>query len=834
MKAYCVKCKTKREMDDPWPVFTSTGTPATQGTCPECGTKMFRMGRTPAHEGLDPWAGIDLSNKPRMVIVESPAKARTVGRFLGQDYIVKASVGHVRDLPSNRLGVDIDNDFEPRYIVPSKRKDVVRELKADVKNSSEIYLATDPDREGEAISWHLTKALEKAIGPREVHRVEFHEITQDAIAHAFAHPRQIDMQRVDAQQARRILDRLVGYTLSPLLREKMGRRGLSAGRVQSVAVRLVVEREREIEAFVPQEYWSIGAELAKQPPSVPPACGVEEGGGPFLAKLHRIHGEEPELHSETEVQAVLDELERSTYVVASVKEGQRRRNPSAPFTTSTLQQEASRRLHFTARRTMALAQQLYEGVDLGDGPVGLITYMRTDSVNVAEQAQTEARAFVIKEYGEDFAPAEPPTYKTRAKGAQEAHEAIRPTSVLRTPASLNEYLDRNQYRLYTLIWQRFVASQMSPAVYDTIAVEIVASPPPSNFPHPGGRANSSLSVGGAVSSSPSAGGTTSASLPRAGGIEGGQAPYLFRASGSSLRFKGFLVVYEEAKDEDEKTEEESKREEIPPLSVDEVLDLIRLLPEQHFTQPPPRYSEASLVRALEEYGIGRPSTYAPTLVTIQRRGYVQRREGRLHPTEVGVVVNDLLVDHFPDYIDVGFTAQMEEDLDAIAEGEREWVGVLHDFYDPFSVTLEQAREEMPEVQMGNEPIGEDCPKCGAPLVTKYGRYGKFIGCSNFPECRYSRQIVVETGVKCPECGGDIVEKRTRRGRIFYGCSNYDASAANGDDESSCQFASWKRPLKQACPACGGLLVEARKERARCIKCEEEFELAEVEPEAEEA
>jgi DNA topoisomerase-1 len=410
--------------------------------------------------------------------------------------------------------------------------------------------------------------------------------------------------------------------------------------------------------------------------------------------------------------------------------------------------------------------------------------MRTDSVNVAEQAQAEARAFVIEAYGENYVPAEPPTYKTRAKGAQEAHEAIRPTSVARTPASLKDYLDRNQLRLYTLIWQRFVASQMAPAVYDTIAVEIVAG-------------SSSVE----------------------------EKPYLFRASGSSLRFKGFLAVYEEAKDEDEKTEQESKREEIPPLSVDEVLDLVQLLPEQHFTQPPPRYSEASLVRALEEYGIGRPSTYAPTMATIQRRGYVQRREGRLHPTEVGVVVNDLLVSHFPDYIDVGFTAQMEEDLDAIAEGEREWVPVLHDFYDPFSVTLEQAREEMPEVQMGNEPIGEDCPKCGNPLVTKYGRFGKFIGCSNFPECRYSRQIVVETGVKCPECGGDIVEKRTRRGRTFYGCSNYDA-----DDDTSCQFALWKRPLKQACPACGGLLVEARKEWARCVACEEEFELAEVEPE----
>jgi DNA topoisomerase-1 len=790
MEAYCVKCKTKREMDAPQAVFTSNGTPATQGVCPECGTKLFRMGRTPAHAGLDQLEHTvvskdkpKLQDRPKMVIVESPAKARTVGRFLGKNYIVRASVGHVRDLPSNRMGVDIENDFEPRYIVPSKRKDVVRELKADVKKSSEVYLATDPDREGEAISWHLTEALEKAIGWREVHRVEFHEITQDAIGHAFGHPREIDMQRVEAQQARRILDRIVGYTLSPLLREKMSRRGLSAGRVQSVAVRLVVEREREIEAFVPVEYWSIEAELAKQ----------EEEKRSFIAKLHRIHGEEPELHSEAEVQSVVDDLEKSTYTVASVKEGQRRRRPAAPYTTSTMQQEASRRLKFTARRTMALAQSLYEGIDLGDGPVGLITYMRTDSVNVAEQAQQEARRFIEETYGADYMPESPPKYKTKSKGAQEAHEAIRPTSVFRTPAALKEHLDRNQYRLYSLIWKRFVASQMSPAVYDIIAVEILAC---------------------------------SASPPQAGGIEGGQErPYLFRASGSSLRFKGFLAVYEEAKDEDETTEEEGKREEIPPLSVDELLDLIELLPEQHFTQPPPRYSEASLVRALEEYGIGRPSTYAPTMSTIQQRGYVQRREGRLHPTEVGIVVNDLLVDHFPDYIDVGFTAQMEANLDLIATGEREWVPVLREFYTPFSATLEEARVAMPEIQMGNEPIGEDCPRCGSPLLTKYGRFGKFIGCSNFPTCRYSRQILVKTGVKCPNCGGDIVEKRTKRGRTFYGCSNYDA-----DKEGSCEFTSWKRPLRQACPECGGLLVEARKEWAKCDVCENEFALSEVEQE----
>jgi DNA topoisomerase-1 len=777
MEAYCMKCRTKRAMQAPQPVFTSKGAPATQGTCPECGTKLFRMGYTEAHEGLAPdeyvivsksKAGVKLASKPKMVVVESPAKARTVGRFLGDGYVVRASVGHVRDLPSNRMGVDIEHDFAPHYIVPSKRKDVVRELRTDVRDSSEVYLATDPDREGEAISWHLLEALRSALGPRPVKRVEFHEITGDAIQHAFSNPREIDMQRVEAQQARRILDRIVGYTLSPLLRDKMGRRGLSAGRVQSVAVRLVVEREREIEGFVAQEYWSLEAELAKQ----------EAETRSFVARLTRIHGEELALHSQADVQATVVELEKSVYRVTDIREGQRRRKPSPPYTTSTMQQEASRRLRFTARRTMRLAQQLYEGMDLGDGPVGLITYMRTDSVNVAEQAQTEAREYIAEKYGQEYMPSEPPRYKTKVKGAQEAHEAIRPTSVFRTPESLKPYLDRNQYRLYRLIWQRFVASQMSSAVYDTIAVQILAGPP-----------------------------------------EIKDLPYLFRASGSSLRFKGFMAVYEEARDTDEPEEVEGKREEIPPLRVDETLNLVELLPDQHFTQPPPRYTEATLVRALEEYGIGRPSTYAPTMSTIQERSYVQRREGRLHPTEVGMVVNDLLVRYFPDYIDVGFTAQMEEDLDRIAEGEREWVPVLSDFYDPFSATLSAAQENMPDVQMGNQPTGEMCPKCGHPLLYKYGRYGKFIGCSNFPACRYTGAILVKTGAKCPECGGDLVEKRTRRGRTFYGCINYQ-----DDDPDSCKFAVWKRPLAQPCPACGGLLTEAQKGWAKCFACEEEFEI----------
>jgi DNA topoisomerase-1 len=792
MEAYCFKCRARREIKDPKPVFTSSGRPATRGVCPECGTKMFRMGETPDHAELNPEqhmavSKVDWAKRPNMVIVESPAKARTVGRFLGKDYVVRASVGHVRDLPSNRMGVDIENDFEPRYIVPARRKDVVRELRADVRKSSAVYLATDPDREGEAISWHLLEALGSAIGLRPVKRVEFHEITGDAIARAFANPREIDMQRVDAQQARRILDRIVGYTLSPLLRAKMGRRGLSAGRVQSVAVRLVVEREREIEAFVSLEYWSLEAELAKQ----------ESGARSFLARLHRIRGEEPKLHSEADVYKVVAELEKSVYTVASVREGQRRRKPAPPFTTSTMQQEASRRLRLTAQRAMRYAQQLYEGMDLGDGPVGLITYMRTDSVHVAEQAQAEARAYIAERYGEDFAPPDPPVYRTKVKRAEEAHEAVRPTSVFRTPESMKPHLDRNQYRLYRLIWRRFVASQMSPAVYDTIAVEILAGPPIASPPE--GRTEE-------------------------------QRAYLFRASGSSLRFKGFLAVVEEAKDEDEREEVESKREEIPPLAMGEPLDLVELLPDQHFTQPPPRYDEATLVRALEEFGIGRPSTYAPTMVTIQQRSYVQRRDGRLYPTEVGMVVNDLLVGYFPDYVDVGFTAQMESDLDLVAGGERDWVSVLHDFYDPFSGTLSQAREDMPDVQMGDRPTGEMCPQCGHPLVYKYGRYGKFIGCSHFPGCRYTQPIWGETGAKCPECGGDIVKKRTRRGRTFYGCANYRA-----DDDESCKFAVWKRPLVQPCPQCNGLLIEARKGWVKCIVCQEEFEAASLpQPQAEPA
>ncbi|MEE8162445.1 MAG: type I DNA topoisomerase [Anaerolineae bacterium] len=775
-----MKCKAKQEMKNPQPVFTKAGRPATTGTCPVCGTKMFRMGETPAHARLprpDP-----PKKDGKLVIVESPAKARTVGKFLGNPYRVKASVGHVRDLLRSRLSVDVENDFEPSYRVPKEKKEVVEDLREEVKKAGEVYLATDPDREGEAIAWHLMQAAK--ISKKQARRVVFHEITRDAIDEAFSHPRNIDMKLVNAQQARRILDRLVGYKISPLLWENVRSR-TSAGRVQSVALRLIVEREREIDAFVPVEYWSIDAELAKR----------EKKRRSFTAKLHRIRGEEVDLKSEDDGQKIVDELEKAAYVVTKVRKGQRRRNPSPPYTTSTMQQEASRRLGFTVKRTMWIAQQLYEGVEIGpEGSVGLITYMRTDSVNVAAAAQEEARAYIAEKYGADYRPAKPRRYKTKAKGAQEAHEAIRPTSVRREPKAIKKYLTRDQYRLYDLIWKRFLASQMSSAILDTVSVDVIAD---SKWQ----IADSELTVIpshqlSAISHKPD---------------------YLFRATGSSIRFRGFLIVYEEAKDEDE-TAEEGEGKILPPLSRREILDLLRLLPEQHFTKPPPRYSEATLVKTLEEYGIGRPSTYAPIISIIQTRGYVDREDRRLVPTELGFIVNDLLVKHFPDIINVDFTAHMEEDLDLIASGEREWVPVLREFYGPFDEAVKQAERTMEKVDLGEQLTGEMCEKCGHPMIVKFGRYGKFMACSNFPACRNTKSYEIKTGVACPECGGDLVEKRTRRGRIFYGCSNYP----------ECEFATWNQPLPQPCPSCGGLLTVAGKDRAKCDKCGEVVELARLE------
>lgn len=782
--AYCVKCKEKREMREPEAVYTATGTPGTKGVCSVCDTNMFKMGRTPAHDHVPPpdpetlkkaRAKAKKSSKKskkgkrskkstrngKLVIVESPAKARTVGKFLGKGYTVKASVGHVRDLLRSQLSVDVENNFVPKYRVPNEKRPVVKELKKLAAGSEEIYLATDPDREGEAIAWHLTKAAD--MEDSRTKRVVFHEITKDAVADAFAHPRQIDMDRVDAQQARRILDRLVGYNLSPLLWRKVRSR-TSAGRVQSVALRLVVEREQEIADFNPVEYWSIEADLAKKK--------TKED---FRAKLVKIGEEKADLKNEKDTQTIVDELQKSVYVIDEVKKGERRRKPAAPFTTSTLQQEASRRLGFGARKTMRVAQQLYEGIEIGrEGTTGLITYMRTDSTTVSKQAQGEARKFVTERYGSEYVPDKPPVYKTKSKGAQEAHEAIRPTVVWREPDKIKSYLNRDQMRLYTLIWQRFVASQMEKAVYDTISVAVGAGPsatPPAN----------------------------------------NAWPYRLLASGSRIRFKGFLTVYEESRDEDT-TPDASEGLILPELDEGEVVDLLKLLPNQHFTQPPPRYTEASLVKTLEEHGIGRPSTYAPTISTIQNRGYVEKYEKRLYPTELGEIVNDLLIEYFPDIINVQFTAQMEEDLDRIAGGEREWPSVLAEFYAPFSKAVTHAEHHMPEVDIADQPTGELCEKCGSPMVLKFGRYGKFEACSNFPECRNAKPHLVKLGIACPADGGELVERRTKKGRVFYGCSNYP----------ECEWSSWKRPLPNPCPNCGGLLVQKNRQWAQCTECEEQF------------
>lgn len=764
MEAYCMKCKTKREMTDPVATFNAVGAPVTRGRCPVSGTALYRAGRTPAHAGLAPPSRED-KRSGRLVIVESPAKARTVGRFLGKGYTVKASVGHIRDLLRSQLSVDVENDFQPKYRVPNEKKSVVKELKQLAKQHAEIYLATDPDREGEAISWHLLEAAE--IDQKRAQRVVFHEITEPAIKEAFSHPRAIDMDLVNAQQTRRILDRLVGYSISPILWEKVRSR-LSAGRVQSVALRLIVEREREIEAFVPVEYWTIGAELKP-----------EGGKTTFVAKLAKIDEADFEVKSEAEAQPILEDMERAAYLITRIKRGERRRKPAAPFITSTLQQEASRKLGFTAKRTMGVAQGLYEGVDVGEGgTTGLITYMRTDSTNISELARNEARAYIAGRYGNDFLPDQPPEYRTRAVGAQEAHEAIRPTAVMREPDKVKPFLQPAQFKLYQLIWQRFVASQMEAAVYDTLSVEVAA---------------------------------TSAH------------EYLLRAAGSTVRFPGFLVVYEEARDEDAKLggEEDEANVRIPAdVAEGQKQGLVRLIPEQHFTQPPPRFSEATLVQTLESYGIGRPSTYAPTISTIQDRGYVVRVDRRLEPTETGGLVNDLMLRYFAEIVNYDFTARMETDLDKIATGSEDWVRVLHEFYGPFEQKVKIAQAEMPQTKSGPEPIGRDCPKDGGDLVIRYGRYGKFISCSNFPTCRHTEPWLEKIGVTCPKDGGDIVERKTRKGRIFYGCANYP----------NCDFTSWKRPIATPCPNCQGTLVVANKREAQCLNCKESFLLEEVVPE----
>lgn len=756
MDAYCVKCKAKREINTPIAEYNALGSAVTRGICSVCGTRMYRLGSTPAHAGMTAPEKRGRQRSGKLVIVESPAKARTIGRFLGKGYTVKASVGHVRDLLKSELSVDVENNFTPKYRVLNEKRKVVKELKELVRHAEEIYLATDPDREGEAIAWHLMQATD--LEPKLSRRVVFHEITEGAISEAFSHPRPINMDLVDAQQARRVLDRLVGYSISPLLWEKVRSR-LSAGRVQSVALRLIVEREREIQAFVPVEYWSIEAELKP-----------EGNKSTFIVRLVRVDEKDPQLPNEFVVKDILVDMDAAFYQVQKIKRSERRRRPNAPFITSTLQQEASRKLGYTAKRTMAIAQQLYEGLDVGEGgTTGLITYMRTDSTNIAEAAVNETRQFIQQTYGVSFLPPSAPQYKTRAVSAQEAHEAIRPTSVPRSPEKIKTFLSTDQFKLYQLVWQRFVASQMEAAVYDTLTVEVEGNAPVHK--------------------------------------------YLLRASGSTLKFAGYLIIYEEAKDEDQKAEEEGENVRIPAeLAEGQRQELVRLIPEQHFTQPPPRFSEASLVQVLEEFGIGRPSTYAPILSTIQERGYVVREAKRLFPTETGILVNDLLVEHFGDIVDTGFTSRMEGDLDRVANGERQWPDVIRDFYARFEPTLKEAQAKMPVTKAELEKIGRECPDCGHDLVIRWGRYGKFISCSNFPACRHTEAWLQKIGVKCPQDGGEIVQRKSRKGRIFFGCGNYP----------NCNFTSWKRPVAKPCPKCGGLLVIANKREVQCLNCSETF------------
>ena len=779
LEGYCFTCKEKRVMLNPAAEWSVGGSPGTRGTCPVCGGTIYKMGRTPAHEHLakpDPTqrkrkkskksstkkSSSTVRRSGKLVVVESPAKARTIGRYLGKGYTVKSSVGHVRDLLKSRLSVDVEHEFTPEYRVPNDKRKVVKDLKKAAAGAKEIYLATDPDREGEAIAWHVREAAE--MDPGRTKRVVFHEITKPAIQAAFEEPREIDMQRVDAQQARRILDRLVGYKLSPLLWRKVHGR-LSAGRVQSVAVRLVVEREREIEQFVPREYWSLEAELSQ-------LQYRDRSPRPFFtAKLVKLNGEESDLGTEETVNPHLEALQNAAWTVGEVKLGTRTRRPAAPFTTSTLQQEASRRLSFGTSKTMRVAQQLYEGVETDSSEtVGLITYMRTDSVTVAKDAQTEARTFVKEHYGSEFLPTKPPFYKTKSKMAQEAHEAVRPTSVYRSPKKMRPFLKRDQYRLYRLIWERFVASQMAPAIYDTVSADIWA-----------GREEQ----------------------------EATKRPYLFRATGSALRFAGFLTLYEESRPVDLPENVDIEHPVPNDLEQGSSVDMLRLLPEQHFTQPPPRFSEATLVKALEENGIGRPSTYASIITTIQNRSYVESEKRRLIPTETGRIVNDLLVEYFPNILSADFTARMEGELDSIAEGEP-WVPVISSFYERFEANLEKADAAIPKLELKKEPdlVGRECELCGNPLVYREGRYGRFIGCSTFPKCRNTEQILAKIGVVCAHGGGEIIERRTRRGRIWYGCTRYP----------ECEWTSWKKPIADQGDDCEGLIVQVNENKTDCVAC----------------
>ncbi|HVJ47783.1 type I DNA topoisomerase [Desulfitobacterium sp.] len=665
-----------------------------------------------------------------LVIVESPAKAKSISKFLSKQYTVKASMGHLRDLPKSQLGVDIENDFEPKYIAIRGRGDLIKELRTAAKAADKILLASDPDREGEAIAWHLGHLLGVDINSNC--RIEFHEITKPAIIAAVKQPRQIDIHRVDAQQARRVLDRLVGYQLSPLLWRKV-KKGLSAGRVQSVAVRLICEREEEIRNFMPEEYWSLTAQL-------------QAVGGTFSAKLVKKSDRKIVIASEEEMKQILLEMDKATYSVQDVRKKEKKKQPAPPFTTSTLQQEAYRKLNMSPKRTMMLAQQLYEGLDIGkEGSVGLITYMRTDSVKISEIAQAEAKDWILQQYGTEYYPPQTREYTSKGR-TQEAHEAIRPTSVLRTPDALKKFLSRDQLRLYRLIWGRFLASQMSAALLDTLTVDVSAG------------------------------------------------AYLFRANASTVRFPGFLAVYEESQDEGNKEPEEGSL--VAQVVQGETLQKLNLQEKQHFTEPPARYSEASLVRKMEEEGIGRPSTYAPTIETIQTRGYVAKEGRQLLPTELGEIVISLLKENFSDIVNLEFTANFEEKLDEIEEGTVPWRTVIHDFYTPFAKSLEEAEEKIGKVQIEDKVSEEICENCGRNMVIKMGRYGKFLACPGFPECRNTKPLLEQIEAKCPKCGNPLVVRRSKKGRRFYGCSTYP----------ECDFVSWELPAPEPCPQCGGLMV----------------------------
>ena len=676
--------------------------------------------------------------KKNLVIVESPAKAKTIKKFLGGNYKVKASMGHVRDLPKSKLGIDVENDYEPNYITIRGKGKTLNKLRKAAKKSKEVYLATDPDREGEAISWHLAYALK--LSDEENNRIEFNEITKTAIQNAIKNPRSINKDLVDAQQARRLLDRLVGYRLSPLLWKKV-RKGLSAGRVQTVAVKIICEREEEIRNFDEEEYWSLEVELKN------------DSDEKLKADLYRIDNKKYNLGSKEEVDQVINEVKDKDFEIIKVKKRKRRRNPKSPFTTSTLQQRASNKLNFTAKKTMYLAQQLYEGIDIGSsGTVGLISYIRTDSTRLSNEAKNGAKDYILSKFGDKFLKSSKKKSKKNSN-AQDAHEAIRPTDTQRTPKKIKKHLSKDQFKLYDLIWKRFVASQMSPALYESVSGQFKAG-----------------------------------------------EKYKFRVSGSRLLFPGHLILT---------GKEKENNIDLPVLKEGDKYSLIKTNPEQHFTTPPPRYSEATLVKTLEEEGIGRPSTYAPTLSTIESRDYVEKERKYFKPTELGETVTELLTDYFPDVTDVEFTAGLEKRLDEIEKGNENWKKILRDFYEPFYQRLENARENMERVQIVEE-TDEVCDKCGSPMVVKYGRYGKFLACSSYPECKNTKPYLVKTGVDCPDCeDGEIIERTSKKGRTFYGCSNYP----------DCNFMVWNKPVKKPCPECGSLMVEkTTKSKGKHYKC----------------